>query len=145
MYSLEELFCPIDDFCLEFEPAWRRQLVSSGKRRRDRQDFKLLKKCCDTAREWYCNFALNKQSRTQWQKDIEYSLKFGFTGSGQTNDILKNLANLGRVFYGSDTVSDLAKFIYERVIDLPGYVSHCGHQDEIEKRAFEWATSAINY
>ena len=37
MYSLEELFCPIDDFCLEFEPAWRRQLVSSGKRRRERQ------------------------------------------------------------------------------------------------------------
>ena len=111
----------------------------------DRQDFKLLKECCDTAREWYCNFALNKQSRTQWQKDIEYSLRFGFTGSGQTNDILKNLANLGRVFYGSDTVPDLAKFIHERVINLPGYINHCGHQDEIEKRAFEWATSAINY
>ena len=111
----------------------------------DRQNFKLLKECCDTAREWYCNFALNKQSRTQWQKDIEYSLKFGFTGSGQTNDILKNLANLGRVFYGSETVPDLAKFIHERVIELPGYVDHCGHQDEIGKRAFEWATSAINY
>ena len=111
----------------------------------DRQDFELLKECCDTAREWYCNFALNKQSRTQWQKDIEYSLRFGFTGSGQTNDILKNLANLGRVFYGANTVPDLAKFIHERVIKLPGYVDHCGHQDEIEKRAFEWATSAINY
>ena len=111
----------------------------------DRQDFKLLRKCCDTAREWYCNFALKKQSRTQWQKDIEYSLKFGFTDSGQTNDILKNLANLGRVFYNADTVADLAKFIQERVIELPGYKDHCGHQDEIEKRAFEWATSAINY
>lgn len=111
----------------------------------DRQDFNLLLECCNTAREWYCNFALNKQGRTQWQKDIKYSLRFGFTGSGQTNDILKNLANLGRVFYGSETVPDLAKFIHERVIDLPGYVSHCGHQDEIEKRAFEWATSAINY
>ena len=111
----------------------------------DCQDFKLLKKCCNTARDWYCNFALNKQSRTQWQKDLEYSLKFGFTGSGQTNDILKNLANLGRVFYGTDTVPDLAKFIHERIIDLPGYIDHCGHQDEIEKRAFEWATSAINY
>ncbi|MGL5076965.1 MAG: hypothetical protein ACRDBG_14225, partial [Waterburya sp.] len=110
-----------------------------------RQDLKLLKECCDTARDWYCNFALNKQGRTQWQKDIEYSLKFGFTGSGQTNDILKNLANLGRVFYGSNTVPDLAKFIHERVIDLPGYIDHCGHQDKIEKRAFEWATSAINY
>ena len=111
----------------------------------DRQDFKLLSKCCDTARDWYCNFALRKQSRTQWQKDIEYSLKFGFTDSGQTNDILKNLANLGRVFYSADTVPDLAKFIHERVIELPGYLDHCGHQDEIEKRAFEWATSAINY
>ena len=111
----------------------------------DRQDFELLKECCDTARDWYCNFALNKQNRTQWQKDIEYSLKFGFTGSGQTNDILKNLANLGRVFYGAETVPDLAKFIHERVINLPGYSNHCGHQDEIEKRAFEWATSAINY
>ena len=40
---------------------------------------------------------------------------------------------------------DLAKFIHERVIDLPGYSDHCGHQEEIEKRAFEWATSAINY
>ncbi|MBW4536407.1 MAG: hypothetical protein KME09_20955 [Pleurocapsa minor HA4230-MV1] len=110
-----------------------------------RQDFKLLKECCNTARDWYCNFALNKQGRAQWQKDIEYSLRFGFTGSGQTNDILKNLANLGRVFYGSDTIPNLAKFIRERVVDLPGYQDHCGHQDEIEKRAFEWATSAINY
>lgn len=111
----------------------------------DCQDFKQLKECCNTARDWYCNFALNKQGRAQWQKDLEYSLKFGFTGSGQTNDILKNLANLGRVFYGSNTVPDLAKFIHERAIDLNGYKDYCGHQDEIAKRGFEWATSAINY
>lgn len=37
MYSLEELFCPIDDFCLNFEPNWRKQLIASGKRYRDRQ------------------------------------------------------------------------------------------------------------
>ena len=37
MYSLEELFCPIDDFCLKFEPAWRKQLIARGKRCRDRQ------------------------------------------------------------------------------------------------------------
>ena len=111
----------------------------------NRQDFELLSECCNAARDWYCNFALKSKNRTQWQKDLEYSLRFGFTGSGQTNDILKNLANLGRVFYGADTVPDLAKFIHERVIELPGYKDHCGHQDEIEKRAFEWATSAINY
>jgi hypothetical protein len=110
-----------------------------------RQDFSLLSECCNTAHDWYCNFALNKEGRTQWQKDLEYSLKFGFTSSGQTNDILKNLANLGRVFHKLDTVSALASFIHERVIELTGYQDHCGHQDEIKKRAFEWATSAINY
>lgn len=126
-------------------PGGAAEFVELMNRSSDRQDFKLLSESCNTAREWYCNFALNKKNRTQWQKDIEYSLRFGFTGSGQTNDILKNLANLGRVFYGADTVTDLAKFIHERVINLPGYKDHCGHQDEIEKRAFEWATSAINY
>ena len=30
MFILEELFCPIDDFCLLFEPSWRKQLIQSG-------------------------------------------------------------------------------------------------------------------
>lgn len=39
MFILEELFCPIDDFCLNFEPAWRKQLIQNGlsHRQRDRQ------------------------------------------------------------------------------------------------------------
>jgi hypothetical protein len=135
----------LDSETFEPVPGGAEEFVELMNSSCDRQDFKLLKECCNTARDWYCNFALNKQGRAQWQKDLEYSLKFGFTGSGQTNEILKNLANLGRVFCGSNTVPDLAKFIHERVIDLPGYVDHCGHQDEIAKRAFEWATSAINY
>jgi len=31
------LFCDIDDFCLFFEPLWKRRLLSSGARYRDRQ------------------------------------------------------------------------------------------------------------
>jgi hypothetical protein len=30
MDSLLELFCDVDDFCLEFVPIWRRRLLSSG-------------------------------------------------------------------------------------------------------------------
>jgi len=30
------VFCEIDDFCLLFEPLWKRRLLSSGERRRDR-------------------------------------------------------------------------------------------------------------
>ena len=30
MFILEELFCSLDDFCLDFEPIWRKQRIRSG-------------------------------------------------------------------------------------------------------------------
>ena len=35
--SLLELFCDVDDFCLEFEPKWQAHLLDSGVKRRNRQ------------------------------------------------------------------------------------------------------------
>ena len=31
MFSLEELFCSVDDFCARFEPSWKQQLLTGGK------------------------------------------------------------------------------------------------------------------
>ena len=31
------LFCNVDDFCQEFEPLFRKQLIQSGERQRDRK------------------------------------------------------------------------------------------------------------
>ena len=36
MFSLEELFCCVDDFCQAFEPQWERQLLRNGLQRRKR-------------------------------------------------------------------------------------------------------------
>lgn len=36
MDSLTENFCLIDDFCREFEPIWKEQLLSTGKKKRHR-------------------------------------------------------------------------------------------------------------
>lgn len=38
MFTLEELFCCVDDFCQSFEPQWERQLLGNRlqKRKRDR-------------------------------------------------------------------------------------------------------------
>jgi hypothetical protein len=35
--SLLELFCDVDDFCLEFEPKWQAHLLGSGVKCRNRQ------------------------------------------------------------------------------------------------------------
>src|SRR5574342_1024648 len=37
MESLTELFCLIDDFCRQFEPAWRQRQLTSGTRKRRRR------------------------------------------------------------------------------------------------------------
>jgi hypothetical protein len=37
MFSLEELFCSVDDFCRSFEPLWQQQLLSHRLQTRDRQ------------------------------------------------------------------------------------------------------------
>lgn len=36
MFSLEELFCPVDDFCQTFEPQWRNRLLKAGLQTRER-------------------------------------------------------------------------------------------------------------
>jgi hypothetical protein len=36
MFSLEELFCSVDDFCRSFEPQWKQQLLGFGLKRRNR-------------------------------------------------------------------------------------------------------------
>jgi hypothetical protein len=36
MFSLEDLFCSVDDFCKCFEPRWKQQLLGSGLKRRNR-------------------------------------------------------------------------------------------------------------
>ena len=37
MFSLEELFCSVDDFCRTFEPQWKQQLLSCGLKLRKRE------------------------------------------------------------------------------------------------------------
>jgi len=36
MFSLEELFCSVDDFCQAFEPQWKQQLLGGGLKLRNR-------------------------------------------------------------------------------------------------------------
>lgn len=32
-----QLFCDVDDFCQSFEPAWKKRLLTSSTRKRERQ------------------------------------------------------------------------------------------------------------
>jgi hypothetical protein len=69
---------------------------------------------------------------------IRIAIKQGFTGEGETNDLLLTIAKLGRIYYGL-TGQTYIDYIKETVMACPGYLEYCRHQREIDRRCSEVA------
>ncbi|BBD63614.1 hypothetical protein NIES2109_64890 (plasmid) [Nostoc sp. HK-01] len=74
----------------------------------------------------------------QWRNDLEERISEGWTGHGQTNDLLKDIACYGIVFRQLSGQA-LVDYIIITACQSPGYMEWCRHQHEIEPRAREWA------
>ena len=85
-----------------------------------------------------------KNSAEQFCWDLEEMIKEGWTGEGQTNDLLLTFAKYGIIFKHHQG-EDLMDYMLETALSSPGYTEFCNHQHEIEKRVRERATSALNY
>ncbi|QLE59872.1 hypothetical protein [Nostoc sp. TCL26-01] len=79
-----------------------------------------------------------RSAAEQWKQDLEQRISEGWTGYGQTNELLKDIACYGIVFrqLSGQTLVD---HIVITACQSPGYVNWCRHQHEIEQRAREWA------
>lgn len=77
--------------------------------------------------------------------DLHADIEPGWSGKGQTNELLGRIALrsyvFGHVLYAPAplTSEDLVTDIVRIAKSLPGYTEFCGHQHEIEKRARDWA------
>ncbi|MBC1259663.1 hypothetical protein, partial [Trichormus variabilis] len=80
----------------------------------------------------------------QWQHELTERITEGWTGPGQTNELLKNMGCLGVVFRHLSG-KELVDYIVTTSRNSPGYEKWCGHQHEIEQRAREWAQSCERY
>ena len=69
---------------------------------------------------------------------IRIEVEQGFTGNGETNDLLLTIAKLGRIFYGLSG-QQYIDYIKETVTSCPGYVKYCRHKHEIDRRCAEVA------
>jgi hypothetical protein len=80
----------------------------------------------------------------EWKADLERIIAEGWTGHGQTNDLLKDIATYGRVFERL-AGNDLADYIERIAESRPGYDRWCQHRHEIHRKAYQWALSVTNY
>jgi len=105
------------------------------------QDLDTLLPILNDARDWYKyhkKIRYHQSPVSQWKKDIEALIKQGWTGRGQTNELLKEIGKYCRVFLKLS-----GKALYETMCQIatqsPGYHQYCGHTHEILQRCKQWS------
>lgn len=79
-----------------------------------------------------------------WRDDLERIIAEGWTGQGQTNDLLRHIATYGRVFERLSG-SALTEYVERIATSRPGYAEFCGHKHEIWRRCQIWARSVESF
>jgi len=80
----------------------------------------------------------------QWYQDDLAIIQQGWTGPGQTNELLKVFARFGIVWKGLGG-EELVNYVVETAKSAPGYQDYCHHKHELDRRAAEWAAAAEGY
>ncbi|MCC0179915.1 hypothetical protein I4641_23565, partial [Waterburya agarophytonicola K14] len=86
----------------------------------------------------------NKSKVAEWKADLEFSIKPGWTGAGQTNELLRIIATYGVVFLGLEG-DKLYQYVLATALNSPGYTEYCNHKYNIERRCRERAKNAEQY
>ena len=112
------------------------------------QDFAKFKRLLKTARK-----RLQKQEKRiskklsqnalEWKKDLETIITTGWTGHGETNDLLSRIVRYAIVFLG-ETGKSLRNWAKQVATNAPGYQKWCRHRHEIDKKIEYWCRSTEN-
>jgi hypothetical protein len=81
----------------------------------------------------------NKDS-LEWRERLENTLRKGWTGPNQTNQIIKEACVYSRVFLGLDW-TQVQSWVVKTLKGLPGFKEHCNHQKDVERRVKDWVNS----
>jgi len=73
----------------------------------------------------------------EWKRHLEERIAEGWTGRGQTNELLKDFAVYGIVWQALNGDA-LIDYVEATAVAAPGYQEYCGHQHKIRQRAAEW-------
>jgi len=105
-----------------------------------RQDMELFEQAMAETK-WKPNYKREEQrskNANEWELDLIARMEVGWTGSGQTNEILKVLQNYGKVFEKLSGTR-LIDWMELKAKSLPGYERWCKHKQKIYNRCRDWA------
>jgi hypothetical protein len=84
------------------------------------------------------------EAAREWLEDLLLTMAIGWTGKGQTNQMLQILVAYGVVFKDLEVKQELFDWVHETVLGTRGYVEHCNHHRDIESRIWDWVNATID-
>jgi hypothetical protein len=80
-----------------------------------------------------------------WRQELESIMSTGWTGKGETNQILFKVCEYARVFLGYSDLSKLVNWVTDKVTQLNGFNEHCDHKHDILKRVRDWGKWVLDH
>ena len=103
------------------------------------QDLELLVEQIAIARSLYKPKYVKTAKLNDWKADLEIILAQGWTGQGQTNDLLHKIAQYARVFMGFTDLDKLIDWVTDKALQANGFNQFCSHKHDLLRRVRDWS------
>ena len=120
------------------------QFVETWLTVQEHQDIDLLKQAIAEAK---ANYQPPKDNRKtiQWREDLEKQIQQGWTGQGQSNQLLYLMGKYARVFLGCEEDEALAEYITKTARAATGFTKFCGDIKRLEQKAQDIAKWCLKH
>ncbi len=110
------------------------QFVETWLTIREQQDLELLNQAIAEAK---ANYQPPKDNRktSQWREDLEQQIEAGWTGQGQSNQLLYLIGKYARIFLGCEEDEAIAEYISKTARAATGFTKFCGDIKRLEQKA----------
>ncbi|NUN67074.1 hypothetical protein HCU40_20540 (plasmid) [Pseudanabaena biceps] len=110
------------------------QFVETWLTVQEQQDLELLNQAIAEAK---ANYEPPKDNRRpiQWREDLEKQIEEGWTGQGQSNQLLYLIGKYARVFMGCEEIEAIAEYITTTAKAAAGFMKYCGDRKRLTQKA----------
>ena len=120
------------------------QFVETWLTVQEQQDIDLLKQAIAEAT---ANYQPPKDNRKpiKWREDLEKQIEAGWTGQGQSNQLLYLMGKYARVFLGCEEDEAIAEYITKTARAAAGFLKYCSDIKRLEQKAKDIAKWCLKH
>ena len=120
------------------------QFVETWLTVQEHQDIDLLKQSISEAKT---NYQPPKDNRRpiKWREDLEQQIQEGWTGEGQSNQLLYLMGKYARVFLGCEDDESIAEYITKTARAAIGFIKFCGDIKRLDQKAKDIAKWCLKH